>query len=56
VATRYDKLAVRYEATIHIALINEWLLPKLTSTPWVLRPRQWPRASHGLPETYVREQ
>lgn len=25
VATRYDKLAVRYEATIHIAAINQWL-------------------------------
>jgi transposase len=25
VATRYDKLAVRYEATIHITTINEWL-------------------------------
>jgi transposase len=25
VATRYDKLAVRYEATIHIAATNEWL-------------------------------
>jgi hypothetical protein len=25
VATRYDKLAVRYEATAHIAAINEWL-------------------------------
>jgi transposase len=25
VATRYDKLAVRYEATVHIAAINEWL-------------------------------
>jgi transposase len=24
-ATRYDKLAVRYEATAHIAAINEWL-------------------------------
>jgi transposase len=24
-ATRYDKLAVRYEATRHIAAINEWL-------------------------------
>jgi transposase len=24
-ATRYDKLAVRYEATIHITAINEWL-------------------------------
>lgn len=29
VATRYDKLAVRYQATIHIAAINEWLLPHL---------------------------
>jgi transposase len=25
VATRYGKLGVRYEATIHIAAINEWL-------------------------------
>lgn len=25
VATRYDKLAVRYESTVHIAMINEWL-------------------------------
>jgi transposase len=25
VATRYDKLAVRYEATILVAAINEWL-------------------------------
>lgn len=25
VATRYDKLAVRYQATIHIAVINGWL-------------------------------
>jgi len=25
VATRYDKLAVRYEATVHIAAINQWL-------------------------------
>ncbi|MEW2588155.1 transposase [Streptomyces virginiae] len=24
-ATRYDKLAVRYEATVLIAVINEWL-------------------------------
>lgn len=24
-ATRFDKLAVRYEATVHIAAINEWL-------------------------------
>jgi len=27
VATRYDKLAVRYEATLLIASINEWLWP-----------------------------
>jgi transposase len=26
VATRYDKLAVRYEATLHIAVINDWLI------------------------------
>ena len=24
-ATRYDKLAVRFQATVHIAAINEWL-------------------------------
>jgi transposase len=24
VATRFDKLAVRYEATVHVATINEW--------------------------------
>ncbi|KOX21883.1 transposase, partial [Saccharothrix sp. NRRL B-16348] len=24
-ATRYDKLAVRYKATVHIAAINIWL-------------------------------
>jgi transposase len=29
VATRYDKLAVRYQATVHIAAINEWLRPGL---------------------------
>jgi transposase len=29
VATRYDKLAVRYHATVHIAAINEWLPPDL---------------------------
>jgi transposase len=27
VATRYDRLAVRYEATVLIAAINEWLRP-----------------------------
>ncbi|MDH6142198.1 transposase [Kitasatospora sp. GP30] len=25
VATRYDKLAVHYEATVLVAAINEWL-------------------------------
>jgi hypothetical protein len=25
VATRFDELAVRYEATIHVATINIWL-------------------------------
>lgn len=24
VATRFDKLAMRYEATVQIAVINEW--------------------------------
>ncbi|MBB4935139.1 transposase [Lipingzhangella halophila] len=27
IASRYDKLAVRYEATFHIAAINDWLTP-----------------------------
>jgi transposase len=29
IATRYDKLAVRYQATVRIAAINEWLGPRL---------------------------
>jgi transposase len=29
VAARYDKLAVRYEASLHIAIINDWLLTSL---------------------------
>jgi transposase len=33
VATQYDKLAVRYEATVHIAAISEWLRPGLLDTP-----------------------
>ena len=33
VATRFDKLAVRYEATIHVAAINEWLRPGFLNTP-----------------------
>ena len=28
-ATRYDKLATRYEAGLHIAIINDWLLTSL---------------------------
>jgi hypothetical protein len=27
VPSLYEKLAVRYEATVHIAAINEWLQP-----------------------------
>ena len=27
IATRYDKLAVRYQATLHIAVIGEWIRP-----------------------------
>ena len=33
VATRYGKLAVRYEASVHIAAINEWLRPGFPDTP-----------------------
>jgi transposase len=33
VATRCDKLAVRYEAIIHIAAINEWLRPYFLNPP-----------------------
>jgi transposase len=33
VATRYDKLAVRYEATLHVAAINEWLRPGFLNRP-----------------------
>jgi hypothetical protein len=37
VATRYDKLAVRYEATVRTAAINEWLLPAFSNWPLALR-------------------
>ena len=33
VATRYDKLATRYEATLHVAAINEWLHSYFLNTP-----------------------
>ena len=33
VATRYDKLAVRYQATVHVAAISEWLLPASSAPP-----------------------
>ena len=33
VATRYDKLAVRYQATLDIAAINEWLCPGFLNRP-----------------------
>ena len=36
IATRFDNLAVRYEATVHIAAINEWL------------PRTFCRPSHPM--------
>ncbi len=49
VATRYDKLAVRYEATVHIAAINEWLLPDFLNTPWPRSPRQTSPASGSSP-------
>ncbi|MET9478593.1 transposase [Streptomyces sp. NPDC002922] len=40
VATRYDKLAVRYEATVLVAAINEWLSPAVI--------RNWPGWSVGV--------
>jgi transposase len=33
VATRYDKLAVRYQATVHVAVIGEWLRPASSAPP-----------------------
>jgi transposase len=33
VATRYDKLAVRYQATIGVAAISEWLRPAAHPRP-----------------------
>ena len=46
VATRYDKLAVRYEATVCIAAINEWLLPHLL--------KYAPAGFHPSPASHVR--
>jgi len=37
VATRYDKHAVRYQATVHIAAINEWFRPGFLNTPQASR-------------------
>ncbi|MFI0504211.1 hypothetical protein ACH3WN_15380 [Streptomyces albogriseolus] len=31
--TRYDKRAIRYEATLLVAAINEWLRPDVRSPP-----------------------
>ena len=52
VATRYDKLAVRYEATVHVAAINEWLLPLMKhalghSFPRARR-RLWPSSTAAI--------
>jgi transposase len=33
VATRYDKLAVRYDATVHIAATSDWLRPGFLYLP-----------------------
>ncbi|RSS95883.1 hypothetical protein EF903_03960 [Streptomyces sp. WAC05292] len=33
VATRYDKLAVRHEATVLVAAIDEWLRPARPDAP-----------------------
>ena len=59
----YDKLAVRYEATVCIAAINEWLLPPFmkhalgqpiwcrTPALMIMRPPATPLASHMLRRT-----
>jgi transposase len=44
VATRYDKLAVRYQATLHIAAINEWLPPHAEPAPGLCQVARWPAA------------
>jgi hypothetical protein len=36
VTTGYDKRAVRYQATIHIAAISEWLCPDFLNRPRLL--------------------
>ena len=57
VATRYDKLAVRYEATVHIAAINEWLLPPLSKhAPARLRlgPPSGSQSAHWHPIGHMR--
>lgn len=35
VATRYDKLAVRYLSTLRIVAINEWHRPRYENTAYV---------------------
>ncbi len=49
VATRYDKLAVRYQATINIAAINEWLPQALIKHGLVVLWRY--AGASGLPST-----
>jgi transposase len=46
-ATRFDKLAVRYEATVHIAAINEWLQPNFDT-----RPSRSGHGHNGQPEPH----
>ncbi len=43
VATRFDKLAVRYEATVHITAINDWL-HSLRNTALAASPPGWWRS------------
>ena len=51
VATRYDKLAVRYEATVCIAAINEWLLSPLMKHALAQPPVSF-ALRFGLPGTH----
>ncbi|MFJ7961361.1 transposase [Streptomyces sp. NPDC096319] len=49
VATRYDKLAVRYEATVLVAAINEWLRTEVALPSWFTSLGQRSAPLHPLP-------
>ncbi|WP_238419192.1 hypothetical protein [Streptomyces taklimakanensis] len=53
VATRYDKLAVRYETTVPVAAVNGWLCPSavMRGHRWPVRPAPPPIAQRSTAET-----